>query len=266
MTTASSGGDDDGYRQHLDGITGAGESGRPVARRPERSTLNIPIPDPSDLTTEALHREIYALRELLEVKLGANQDAIKGSKEIIETRLGGMDKAILLLQEGADRVPSWVDEKIIALKEVHETRFDALSATHTEKFSSIQTQFKERDTRAEQSGKDSKTAVDAALQAAKEAVGEQNKSNATSIAKSEATTSKQIEQLGNLITAMTKAAEDKIADVKERLTRIESIGIGLDKGERRRTDTSQFNVGLIGMVVGSLIGLAGLALAFLHHG
>ena len=42
-------------------------------------------------------------------------------------------------------------------------------------------------------------AVDAALQAAKEAVGEQNKSNALAIAKSEATFTKQIDQIGVLI-------------------------------------------------------------------
>lgn len=80
--------------------------------------------------------------------------------------------------------------------------------------------------RTEQSSKDSKVAVDAALQAAKEAVGEQNKSSALAIAKSETATTKQIDQLGILIQNNTKAFDDKISDLKDRLTRIEGMGQG----------------------------------------
>src|SRR5580658_3724506 len=67
-------------------------------------------------------------------------------------------------------------------------------------FAGIQTQFIERDTRVEQTAKGSKEALDAALQAAKEAVGEQNKSNSVAIAKSEAATNKQMDQLSANIT------------------------------------------------------------------
>jgi hypothetical protein len=101
-----------------------------------------------------------------------------------------------------------------------------LQELHDEKFNSIQKQFTERDTRTEQTYKDSKVAVDAALQAAKETVGEQNRSAALSIAKSETSTNKQIDQLGVLITTTVQGLNDKIDDLKERLTRLEGHTAG----------------------------------------
>ena len=103
-----------------------------------------------------------------------------------------------------------------------------LKELHAERFSSIATQFNERDTRTEQTSRDSKVAVDAALQAAKEAVGEQNKSSALAIAKSEAATTKQIDQIGVIIATMTNGLNDKIDDIKNRITAIEgrSTGVG----------------------------------------
>ena len=190
-------------------------------RRQDAQGENIPVPDPSLATTRQLHREILALRELLEVKLDSSTEDAELIRKIIETRLDGMDLAIRLLQDTADRFPARIDEKIASLREVQDQKTEALGAKHSEKFSSIQTQFRERDVRTDQVSKDSKVAVDAALQAAKEAVGEQNKSSALAIAKSEAATAKQIDQLGVLFQQTTKAFDDKIGDLKDRLTRIE---------------------------------------------
>lgn len=162
-----------------------------------KSATSVPIPDPTLLTTQQLIREINSLRE------------------VIETRLDGMDKAIQLLQATADKFPGRMDEKIASLKSVHD-----------ERFTSIEKQFVERDVRTEQTAKDSKVAVDAALQAAKEAVGEQNKSSALAIAKSDAMTTKQIDQLGAIGQQNANALDGKIADIKERLTRIEGRGEG----------------------------------------
>lgn len=195
-------------------------------QRHDAGQQNVPIPDPSILTTKQLEREIAQLRELLEGKLTIGVTNNEATKKIIETRLEGMDKAIKLVQDGADKLPFRIDEKIQSLKDVQLEKLDALTNTHSEKFSSIQTQFRERDVRTEQSSKDSKVAVDAALQAAKEAVGEQNKSSALAIAKSEASTTKQIDQITVLIANMTKAFDDKIGDVKDRLTRIEGESSG----------------------------------------
>jgi len=213
-----------------------------------RPSNTVPIPDPTLLTTQQLLREITALRELF------------------ETRLDGMDKAITLIQAHADRIPSSTDIALQRLQELLDNKlmnvqaqFDArdravdravttaleaqkatmllqnsslnesvsrLQELHDEKFESIATQFRERDVRTEQASKDSKVAIDAALQAQKEAVGKQNEANSAAISKSEAAFVKQIDQIGILISTMTKGTDDKIGDIKDRLTTIE----GLKKG------------------------------------
>lgn len=142
-----------------------------------------------------------------------NRGDVSALKEIIGTRLDAMDKGIALLQASADKSPTTaaVAQSV-----------DSLERLHAEKFKSIETQFKERDTRTEQMAKVSDLAVNAAFAAAKEAVGEQNKSNALSIAKSEAATAKQIDGILASITTATKTSDDKFADLKDRLTAIES--------------------------------------------
>lgn len=260
------------------------------------------VPDPSSLTTQQLWREVAALKELLQSQLDSMEKAITVAHEdlvrvptdvqkqvgnlkelqdakfaagierhselansvvtirsIIETRLDGMDKAIELLQATADKFPARMDEKI-----------DAATGVHEEKFRSIQTQFTERDVRTEQTSRDSKVAVDAALQAAKEAVAEQNRSSALSITKSESATGKQIDQLVALIQSNTKAVDDKFDDIKERLTRIEGKGeaVVVAKADTRSADSqrqasSSFILAIVVGLAGVLIGLASIAIAFL---
>lgn len=206
--------------------------------KPNNRTLSTPNPDPTALTTAALLREIEGLRE----RTTHDNTMLR---ELIEARLNGNDAAVSLLRTTTDKFPAMVEASIKRLQELHE-----------EKFGSIQTQFKERDTRTEQTSKDSKVAVDAALQAAKEAVGEQNKSSALAIAKSEAATTKQIDQIGLLIQNMAKALDDKIGDIKERLTSIESRGVGI---ATQKQETNQ-NWGFIFGAGGLLVALVSVAL------
>jgi len=144
-----------------------------------------------------------------------------------------------------------------------------LQALHGERFHSISTQFIERDVRTEQTSRDSKVAVDAALQAAKEAVGEQNRSSALAIAKSEAATVKQIDQQGLLIQTATGALNDKIEDIKDRLTRIEGMGVGqinaqtasqVEKQAQQGVQNLQqgSNTLMVAIVVGIVGGIAGI--------
>lgn len=174
-----------------------------------------PNPDPTVLTTEQLERmkeilfrELESSREIVESKL-------LGIKGVFDTRLEGMDKAINLVRQQTEVFPLNVREQVAHLQRLHQEKFDSIS-----------TQFMERDTRTEQTSRDSKVAVDAALQAAKEAVGEQNKSNALAIAKSEATFTKQIDQIGVLVASMGKGFDDKIDDIKGRLQSMESTKKG----------------------------------------
>lgn len=164
---------------------------------PNRYGETRPLPDPTYLTTQQLQRELLALRE------------------IIEARLNGNDAAVNLLRSTTDKFPGVIN-----------TSFAQLKALHEEKFESIATQFAERDIRTEQTARDSKVAVDAALQAQKEAAGAQNESNAASISKSEAAFTKQIDQILVIVNTNTKATDEKIDDIKSRMSVYEGRSTG----------------------------------------
>lgn len=183
-----------------------------------------PDPDPTERTIDSLRREIGALKEVL-------VGLIDGRFAVISTRLDGADKAVKLLQEATDKMPAEVNQAIRRLQELHE-----------EKFASIQLQFQERDVRVEQSSTATKIAVDAALQAAKEAVGAQNVSSAQAIAKSEAATTKQIDAIGTLIAAQAKSSDEKNDDIKSRVQMIEGHTKGIG-------DSWGVIVGAVGIIV-----------------
>jgi hypothetical protein len=157
-----------------------------------------PIPDPTELTTEQLRREVSILRELIELRLTA------------------VDRATLLLNQVTE-----------------------------EKFRSMEVRFLERDRHNEHTHRDSKSAIDAALLAAKEAVHAQNESSSLAIAKSEVATNKQIDQQGNMIVSATRALSDKIDDIKSRLTLIEGKGVGVDH-------TTQYNFNSATVIVAAV--------------
>jgi hypothetical protein len=191
-----------------------------------------PSPDPTFLTTQALTREVNALKELIEIRLDAQAMATR------------------LIQEAFDRGPAIgvVEERVSSMVRLTEEKFASVQAQQNEKFESIQIQFRERDTRTEQTSRDAKTAVDAALQAAKEAVGEQNKSGALAIAKSEASTIKQIDQIAILLQNVNKATDDKISDLKDRLTMIE----GRAGGQGSLIAYMFAGFGLVGTLIGTV--------------
>lgn len=148
-----------------------------------------PDPDPTVMTTAQLERAI------------TNLDALNIARiEIIDARLNAMDKAVELLQT----FPTAIDVAISHLKELHD-----------EKFRGISTQFKERDIRIDQRALDTKMAVDAAFAAAKETFG-----------KSETGFAEQIKGLTTIVNEKAKSADDKLGDVKDRLTAIESRSKG----------------------------------------
>jgi regulator of replication initiation timing len=197
-----------------------------------------------------VQKQLGGLRELHETRLNSFGDQLRLIKEILETRLAGMDKAIQLLQVTASALPERIDEKIESLAKIHE-----------EKFHSIETQFTERDVRTESSARDSKVAVDAALQAAKEAVAEQNRSSALAISKSEASTIKTIDQMGLLIQTGNKSVDEKIDDVKQRLVRIEGKGEGSQETKATGRESSNMSINIIGLIVAFVIGAAGIIIA-----
>ncbi len=216
-------------------------SGGELMRQPGGGS--VPVPDPTVLTTQNLQREIATSRENIEARMDGAFDAmdakISGNLSMLMTRFDGMDKAIVLLHTDTDR---HVDVANAQLQKLLEEKISSIIRQFDEKFHSIATQFTERDIRTEQTARDSKVAVDAALQAAKEAVGEQNKSNALAIAKSENTFTKQIDQIGVLIATLQKSIDDKIDDIKSRLQNQE----GMKKGSDNMVG---FIIGGVGMLI-----------------
>lgn len=191
---------------------------------------SVPVPDPTVLTTQALLREIEGLRER------ATHDNTM-LRELIEARLDGNDQAIVLLRSTIDKIPVSIDSAIKRLQDLHE-----------EKFNSIQTQFKERDTRTEQASKDSKVAIDAALSAQKESVDKQNTSNTLAVNKSEASFTKQVDEIGKRIDTVGKSLDEKVTDIKERLTTIESRTAGAIIQKQGTKDIWGYIIGLGGFL------------------
>jgi predicted nucleic acid-binding Zn-ribbon protein len=101
----------------------------------------------------------------------------------------------------------------------------------------------------------------AALQAAKEAVGEQNKSNVLANTKSEAAFTKLIDQLSVLIDRTDKSLSDKIEDSKERIGVIEKNAnerlTAMESHSKGSRDTSHdiwgYLVGFGGLVIAAIV-------------
>jgi hypothetical protein len=180
---------------------------------------NVPIPDPTLLTTVQLNREIAALREVL------------------ETRLAGMDRATALIATELEKLTAEFrdrldhqradrDDQMAALREFLLGQLEVVRRVGEERFSAVAIRFEERDLRTQEAATQSRISLDAALAAAKEAVYEQNKANAAAIGKSEAATEKQINALVASIDAARDSLARQITDLKERLDRGEGKSQG----------------------------------------
>lgn len=187
------------------------------------SAGSVPNPDPTLRTIENMLREVSSARN-------EARSSVESLRDVIETRLEAMDKAIELLQKATDRFPAHVANEVGTLRQLH-----------AEKFESIQVQFRERDTRTDQTSRDTKTAIDAALQAQKEAAG-----------KSEVSFTKQIDQIGDLIGTMGKGFDDKVSDLKDRITMMES-------NKKGGSEVWGYLVGALGLVISLIV--VGLAIA-----
>lgn len=197
-----------------------------------------PIPDPTILTTEQLLREINNLRDLLLLR-------VVGLEDKITAQFDAYDRAITLIQSKADKVPSEVDLKTGALKDLLNEKFEAVSM-----------QFKERDTRTQETASLNKLAIDAALQAQKEAAGKSEEGFTKQIDKLDELINTKTVALGTEIRANLAALDQKNTSNKERLDRIE----GQVNGKmEQNSDNHTSNVFLVS-IIGIAIAFAGLAI------
>jgi hypothetical protein len=166
----------------------------------------LPVPDPTTLTTQALDRQLEQTQQLVETKL-----------EVVRTRIDAIDRATEIFQDSLVRVPTDVDKQVGNLRALHDERFNSVTTQIAAGFDSVTLQFEERDKRGERESRDNKVAVDAAFAAQKEAASEQNKSNTLAISKSEAATSETINKLEQLVSANIGGLTSKVDDVKSGL-------------------------------------------------
>lgn len=159
--------------------------------------------DPTTLTTAQLLREVGSL------------------KELVFSKLEGIEKGIDVAHDDLVRVPTEVQKQIAALREVVEGKFGVLEIKicdadklNQEKFKNIDKMLDTGELARIEQKRDTATAVDAALKAAKEAVTEQNASNVLAINKSEAAMTKQMDQQAALLSQIKGGLEDKINDIK----------------------------------------------------
>jgi Skp family chaperone for outer membrane proteins len=126
-------------------------------------------------------------------------------------------------------------------------------------------QFIERDKRTEQLALASSTAIAAALQAAKEAVGAQNTSNSIAIAKSESSTLESLRQLRELFLSETKAINEKVDDLKSRLDRGEGKGTGaVERQQNERANIGQ-GLAIVSVLISALVAGVAILVAVLFH-
>lgn len=151
---------------------------------------SVPVPDPTLLTTELTLREVANLKELLQSQTNGLQHEVTRIYGVLDTRHAA-------IRDEADRLQNLFEER----------------------FKSIDLQFGDRD-----------KAVGAALQAQKEAAAAQNTANLAAALKSESAFTKQIDQMQMIINAIAKATDEKIDDLKTRLTLGEGTRKGIGEG------------------------------------
>jgi len=117
----------------------------------DRVGVNVPVPDPSLLTTQQLREGLDGLEKLLGVQLNA------------------MNEATHLRLQAFANVPAQINERVGDLQGLHDEKFRSQGVQVEERFSSVALQFEERDKRGERESRDNKVAVDAAFAAQKEA-------------------------------------------------------------------------------------------------
>jgi hypothetical protein len=216
---------------------------------PRMGDQNLPVPDPTRLTTDQLRRELGALREILETRMDAADRA---------TELQIADIRELFHQ--FDDLPAQMRQAIADRAKQHEVlvdeQFKRLETELKLRFEGVEKQFTERDVRAEHDSRANKEALDAALLAAKELVGVTNAANTAAQAKAEESTTKQIDALNSLIASNKEASDARINELKERIDRGGTTGFE----EGARTSQSDAARNRQNGIALASVGLAAVAL------
>ena len=247
---------------------GNGPSG--VMGSPGAVSGSVPVPDPTKLTTDAVatatrewSERLSAQRELFEIRLGAMDSAtelvarrleeaialvttqmrhaaddrhteLTALKDLIGERIDGIDRATRLLASSVDHFPTELDRTISAVREIFTAELRRAEEVTDQKFRAIDGTFASN-----------ALALTAALAAQKEAAAESVKSSTLAIDRANAATKETI--LANQAQTAAGLASQAAtgADLKDRVVRIESMGVG---AHDTRTDARA----MIGMIIAAI--------------
>ena len=182
----------------------------------------------------------------------------------IQVHFDAIEKAVELSHQDAVRVPTLVDRAISNLQTLLESKIANAQEIVGGRVDKLEIQFQERTAAGS-------TAVAAALQAAKEAVGQQQLASASSVEKAQAQSGEALAQLRASFVQTTNAQEAQLSDVKSRLDRLDGP-ITQTQGSlasveaqladmKSRLDKADGNGAGVGSTFGWIIGSAGVVIA-----
>lgn len=191
--------------------------------------------DPSALTVAMLDKAIGQVREFYDAQLKELRDGLKTAHDDYVRVPTLLDRAI------ADTKILY-DAKIAGLKELLETEIEAAAGIRHGQFERVDAQFEALALRARDLDEARATALSAALAAAKELVGAAN-TNFT----------KQIDGLRTDFTGQIKALDEKVNDLRDRITQISGIAQGgVEARTLRRADTGS-NSAIISALIAAIV-------------
>jgi archaellum component FlaC len=227
----------------------------------QRIHSNIPNPDPSIITSEAIDRRVENATAVLNARIDgmatavevfqANltrvptelDRAIKGLRELLEARLASLELNVDRIEERSLGNVVVVQDALIELQK--------LASTTEERFLGLSLRFEER--------------VDERDTAVKDAFAAQNELQ-TTIA---AGFTKSIDALEALLSGQTNANNEKISDLKDRLTAIENRTAGMTTANTENravnTDNSARMMSILAIVIATAVGIGDIIVRLSGH-
>jgi hypothetical protein len=254
--------------------------------------------DPSQSTLDIIRREIAHLSDRVDLKIDgvvaglmARVEAIEKATKVFSEDLNRVptDLQTAIAGEHALTIEKFetlkcelraIAGRFVEYAALRDEKFadvnhqlQAIKDLKTEQFHAIQQQFVERDVRVETAAKDTKISIDAALSAAEKATAKGAEYSAATAAKSEAALAKQADQQAELFRTTrdqqaelfrttTGALQNQINEMKQQITRAESIAIGQAGQKTEQHQASSATMALVALAVTILSVLIGLAMRF----
>lgn len=222
-----------------------------VATAEERTQMRS-TPDPSPLAVQQIADAKSDLRDEI-------QAAVSALRGVIFARMDAKDEADRVLAENVNRVPTLLDREMDRITKLFDAKHDGLRGQMEGKFEGVQATIDEIKDRSKADGESAKLAIKDALQAQKESAAAIQLSNTDAIGKSETGVKESLNSLDRRISDFKSASDMGLNDLKNKVVVLETSALT----RRESREDTHSNVGMIGIIVGGIIGAAGLLLAFL---